>query len=184
MSLVACKDCGAEVSSKAKACVNCGAKPPKKTSIITWIVLVLIIYFIYSIDFSSYPHSSPKVEVEEKKPILDILTIIGKNQGQIQQIIGSPINCANTKFGVKCSYNSVVSEIIFIQDKADWITVDKLKGIPFDRTAPRMLGLNLQEPTFENEYMMRWSSALGLKEVQLFKGANNSDYVYIKSYTL
>jgi RNA polymerase subunit RPABC4/transcription elongation factor Spt4 len=43
MSLVKCKECGEKVSTKAKTCPNCGAKPPKKTSLLTWFVLFTII---------------------------------------------------------------------------------------------------------------------------------------------
>lgn len=38
MALVICKECGGKVSSKAEACPHCGAKRPKKTSVLTWIV--------------------------------------------------------------------------------------------------------------------------------------------------
>ncbi len=38
MALQKCKECGNEVSSKAKACPQCGAAQPKKTSVFTWII--------------------------------------------------------------------------------------------------------------------------------------------------
>lgn len=38
MALVKCKECGNQVSTDAKACPSCGAKPPKKTSMLTWII--------------------------------------------------------------------------------------------------------------------------------------------------
>ena len=47
MALVKCKECGEKVSTKAKSCQNCGAKPPKKTSIVTWVVLALILFGVY-----------------------------------------------------------------------------------------------------------------------------------------
>ncbi len=47
MALVKCKECGEKVSTKAKSCPNCGAKPPKKTSIVTWAVLALILFVAY-----------------------------------------------------------------------------------------------------------------------------------------
>jgi RNA polymerase subunit RPABC4/transcription elongation factor Spt4 len=43
MAIRPCKECGAPVSDKADSCPQCGAKQPKKTSIITWIVLGVII---------------------------------------------------------------------------------------------------------------------------------------------
>jgi hypothetical protein len=42
MSLITCRECGAKVSSEAKACPSCGAKP-KKPAGLAGIVLVLII---------------------------------------------------------------------------------------------------------------------------------------------
>ena len=47
MALIKCKECGEKVSTKAKSCPNCGAKPQKKTSIITWAVLALILFVVY-----------------------------------------------------------------------------------------------------------------------------------------
>lgn len=47
MAIVKCKECGAEVSTKAKACPKCGAKPPKKTSLITWLALLTIVVVIW-----------------------------------------------------------------------------------------------------------------------------------------
>lgn len=43
MALVKCKECGKEVSTQAKACPSCGAAAPKKTSLVTWIVLGFIV---------------------------------------------------------------------------------------------------------------------------------------------
>jgi RNA polymerase subunit RPABC4/transcription elongation factor Spt4 len=50
MALVKCKECGEEVSTKAKICPKCGAKAPKKTSIFTWLILVFIIVVVYSVN--------------------------------------------------------------------------------------------------------------------------------------
>lgn len=38
MALVKCTECGSQVSTEAKACPSCGARPPKRTSLVTWIV--------------------------------------------------------------------------------------------------------------------------------------------------
>ena len=47
MALVQCKECGERVSSKAKTCPNCGVKAPKKTSLFTWLVLIVIIFWAF-----------------------------------------------------------------------------------------------------------------------------------------
>lgn len=48
MALIKCKECGEKISTKAKSCPNCGAIPPRKTSIVTWAALVLILFGLYS----------------------------------------------------------------------------------------------------------------------------------------
>lgn len=53
MAVVACKECGQQVSTTAKACPSCGAKPPKRTGMFTWIVagffvLVLVMMIVQS----------------------------------------------------------------------------------------------------------------------------------------
>ena len=47
MALVKCKECGEQVSNKAKNCPNCGAIPLNKYSIYTWIIIIFIIFVIY-----------------------------------------------------------------------------------------------------------------------------------------
>lgn len=48
MALVTCKECGEEVSTKAKNCPKCGAKPPQKTSFLAWFVLIVILFAGYA----------------------------------------------------------------------------------------------------------------------------------------
>lgn len=48
MALVKCKECGEQISTSAKSCPKCGAKPPRKTSLFTWIALFIIILAGYT----------------------------------------------------------------------------------------------------------------------------------------
>lgn len=62
MALIKCKECGEQVSTKAKTCPNCGAKVPKKTSLFTWFVLAMIILVVYAVNQtpSNYSATSTK----------------------------------------------------------------------------------------------------------------------------
>lgn len=63
MALVKCKECGEQVSTKAKNCPKCGAKAPKSTSIVTWLVLILIVAGVYGVSQSpNSPQSSAKTK--------------------------------------------------------------------------------------------------------------------------
>lgn len=71
MALTVCKDCGKEISKKAKQCPHCGAPVKKKTSILTWLVLAFLVFllFVGASDKSpsdlSKRHSSPSSHAEE-----------------------------------------------------------------------------------------------------------------------
>lgn len=69
MALVKCKECGKEVSNKASKCPNCGAKPPKKTSPVTWLVLIAIMFVVY-VTSTSPDKDSPVVSSTSSAPPL------------------------------------------------------------------------------------------------------------------
>src|SRR3990172_1742547 len=48
MSLIKCKDCGREMSSEAKACPQCGAPPPKRTSPFSVALAILVTIVVVS----------------------------------------------------------------------------------------------------------------------------------------
>lgn len=49
MALVKCKECGNQVSTEAKACPTCGAKPPRKTGLWTWVIAIFFGFVVFSI---------------------------------------------------------------------------------------------------------------------------------------
>ena len=67
--LTQCKSCGAEISKKAKMCPKCGEPAKKKTSLMTWLLLVLAgMYFITINTDTATPmdDNSTKMTKEEK----------------------------------------------------------------------------------------------------------------------
>lgn len=63
MALVKCKECGEQISTKAKSCPKCGASAPKKTSMFTWLVLILFILIMYFSSKTSTSNSSVQKSV-------------------------------------------------------------------------------------------------------------------------
>jgi ribosomal protein L37E len=80
MAMVKCKECGQSISNKAKSCPSCGAPIKKKTSILTWIVSVILsIIVIQSVIVSSGSNtvstrdtSLPRVENSHQGNPVDI----------------------------------------------------------------------------------------------------------------
>jgi len=116
-------------------------------------------------------------------PLIDVAKVAGKIQSQVAELLGQPTNCSKSKYGQKCSYSVAETEIVFINGKADWITIEGIDNIPFNRNVLKSIGISPTKPNFKNNFTLRWSSIQGLKEVSIFKGATNSDYAYIKVFT-
>lgn len=65
MALIKCDECGSEVSSAAKACPKCGAKPRKAVGLLGWLFVLFAAYLAYNL-FSppSAPHMPPPTPEE------------------------------------------------------------------------------------------------------------------------
>lgn len=66
MAVVKCKECGGQVSTKADKCPSCGAKAPKKTSRVTWLVLIVIALLVYQAATNDSP---PKPAAQASAPV-------------------------------------------------------------------------------------------------------------------
>ena len=95
MALKKCKECGEEISTKAKVCPKCGAPQKAKQYTISQLALVIVlVMFIYSL-FSSdpkpsktYTNSSPKKTISsvDKKAKLEecAKALVEKNQNMMR----------------------------------------------------------------------------------------------------
>lgn len=196
MALVKCKECGEKVSTKAKACPTCGGIPPKKTSRFTWLVLILMALIVaLALKGPASTESNPvktaepsgktklETQADAVEIVLDVPSLVGKSKAGASKILGEPISCSSTKYGEKCQFKKAETEIVFINGKADWITIQGLDDKPFADETIQLLGFKAQKPSFSNSFIKRWEPLQGLVSVSLFQGSENSDYAYVKAYT-
>jgi RNA polymerase subunit RPABC4/transcription elongation factor Spt4 len=66
MALVACKECGKEISKKAAICPHCGFKP-KRTSTFTWIVAIFVAVPMLVAIFSGSSNTSSETQQQTSK---------------------------------------------------------------------------------------------------------------------
>lgn len=72
MSLIKCKECGKQISDKAKVCPSCGYVP-RRTSLFTWIVTIILAIGFFPVVISSFTNYSNQAngsthETEFKAP--------------------------------------------------------------------------------------------------------------------
>ena len=84
--LIKCKGCGEEISKNAKVCPHCGEPAPKKTSLLTWLVLILFIVAIFNIDTTNTSSSSsytstPKTPKELARDLISIEKFTWSKEG-------------------------------------------------------------------------------------------------------
>ena len=116
-------------------------------------------------------------------PTFDVLAIAGKTKQQVTSALGKPLSCVAGKYGEKCRYSKGEAEVVFINGKADWITVEAMDAVNFDDAAVTALGFRATKPTFKNKSTIRWESAQGIREISVFPAGAKVDYAYIKVYT-
>ena len=97
MALIKCKECGHEVSKRADKCPSCGAPIKKKTSILSWLLLLFLIFvfigYLADTDTTNRSSSTSRVSGVADTPPKDIRyahrTInIRKGPGKNYEVVG------------------------------------------------------------------------------------------------
>ena len=58
--------------------------------------------------------------------VLDIREVAGKSQSQVARYLGVPLSCSGSSSGLKCRYSRGQTEIVYFNNKAEWITVHEI----------------------------------------------------------
>ena len=117
------------------------------------------------------------------QPIVDIPKIAGADKPEVEKFLGQATSCETIKYGLKCYFTVGETEIVFIDGKADWITINQMQTTPYSPQALTALGLKNQKPTFSSDDVIRWEDIQGIREISIFPAGKKIFYVYIKMKT-
>lgn len=135
-----------------------------------------------------------KESIVEKQILVDLKQIAGKNKTEVDKILGKSDRvesfserstpCKNIPCE-KAYYQKDKYEIIFINGKADLITINDLSQYDLIEENLEIFNLPLTEPEFKNsEDLIRWKNIEGINEISIFNdGAGKISYAYIKVVT-
>lgn len=186
MALKKCKDCGNEISKKAAACPNCGAKQKKGTSIVTWLIAVVIIGFVVtrmnevntrdagSPQESSTTSSSTVSETsarqqpertERPAPSWRVSSSVDEMSGDVSYFASSPRAMSNDWSGR------------LYRDTESWVAVGCKSGsspwVYFGFTnTPNITGDNTKSGYSESTSRVKWDEELGSMKLTQSHGSS------------
>jgi hypothetical protein len=129
----------------------------------------------------------------KQENIIDFRTIVGKTEIEIEKILGkaessekvspSGTPCKNSPCEKKF-YKKNKFEIVYINGKSDWITINDVSTFTFNAENIILLGLSSTTPSSENANVIKWNNIENINEVTFFNnGEDKIDYIYIKAVT-
>ena len=128
---------------------------------------------------------------EKPQALLDIRTVAGADPVAVEKVLGKaekldPVK--NRRSGCtacpKFAYKNGAIEIVYINGKADWLTLN-LKGGKWDENAIEMLALPPATPTGKAPGAIRWEGNIpGFREIAVFPAEDQTiQYFYVKTVT-
>ena len=145
---------------------------------------------IAAVQQSSEKPNSPKLSTGATKEAFALVNeLAGKSREQVSEILGPPTSCeaasvSGTRSDRLCRYPGGKVDVIFVGEKADWITYYKLRG-PFAPGTLSEIGLTANQPEFRNSFVIRWSYLEGMREVSMFpRKGGGIHYILVIANTL
>jgi hypothetical protein len=133
-----------------------------------------------------------EAERQVPAPIVVITELANQTQEDLEHLLGltssfQPLNpqelavCKNCQ---KYIYKNGLVRIVYINDMADWITVNPPDSTPVQHALP-LLGLPATPPDTKSDSLSRWTNVQGLREIKVYtKPDGTIDYMLVKVLTL
>jgi len=140
--------------------------------------------FDYEAAFETPPEIGDSGGPRDGAVILAIPAIAGKPREQAEQVLGTPEQCEDSLYSTRCRYARASTEVVYIDGKADWITVSGFHDDwMLDAQTLPALGLPVAEPQSMSQRVGTWRDLAGLKEVNLVGDSHRVQYARIKALT-
>lgn len=110
-------------------------------------------------------------------PVLKLADVAGKTSEAVRAALGAPMYCEDSLYSHRCRYQPGDTEIVFIDGRADWITVTHLGDTPLKPEILNRIGLATTVPTEQHDGELVWSGLSGLHEVRAESEAGGEDRV-------
>lgn len=113
-------------------------------------------------------------------PLFRIVEVAGKTEAEVAAALGPPWNCESTLYSRRCSYAPGSTEVVYIDGRADWLTVNALGEAPLDDAILMRIGLKAAKPSSANDEERVWTDLAGLRELRAVGSAQRVEFLRIK----
>ncbi|HEY8096105.1 MAG TPA: hypothetical protein VIE65_08425 [Methylobacter sp.] len=127
MALMICKVCGNRISATAQGCPYC-AKMPALVKVEIAVIVLFLMALMATVKHIPQNPTAKQIAVQEAESIavgalFNIPKIAGKTEAEVEALLGEPVFCAQSESTRNCSFKENEIEVVFIDGKADWITI-------------------------------------------------------------
>lgn len=127
MVLTTCKTCGKRISATAQNCPYCTKMPIWVKCEAAVVAILLTTLMMVAGQVPRYPTAKQIAEQEAAAlaagALINIPQLAGKNQAEVEALLGEAVFCAQSESNLNCTYQENEIEIVFIDGKADWISI-------------------------------------------------------------
>lgn len=212
MALKPCRECRKKVSSEADQCPHCGVPSPtvypeRKSSgssggawaaALAGLAVILLLAICSGpeasrtggvVDVESYDTYQPPEEAVEAsaiEPLVSIPELAGQSPDSVAVIVGPPDRVAAEIVGggeYPVHYYGDLLEVVFVEGKAEWITVFGQERLPYSKDALSALGFVPREPSRSLPALLLWQNVPEVLEVRLFPGQGTNAHYALVSVT-
>ena len=131
-------------------------------------------------DDYDYAAAFESLDPGSSAPLFRIADIAGKAEAEVAAVLGPPWNCESTLHSRRCSYAPGSTEIVYIDGKADWLTVTALGESPLDDALLMRIGLKAAKPGSASDEERVWTGLSGLREVRAYGSPERAQFLRVK----
>jgi hypothetical protein len=113
--------------------------------------------------------------------VVKIGDIVGRTPDELKAVLGAPLGCETSLYSSRCQYSTGATEVVFIDGKADWITVKALGDTRLEPAALPRIGLPQRKPAITEPTRLVWTDIEGLREVQAVGDGERLEFIRVKA---
>ncbi len=131
-------------------------------------------------DDYDYAAAFESLDPDSGAPLFRIGEVAGRSEAELATVLGPPWDCESSLYSRRCRYAPGGTEVVFIDGKADWLTIRSPGEVGFDASALTRIGLAAKKPDQTTAEELIWTDLGGLREVRAVSDGNGVQLLRIK----